>query len=144
MAIEKLNLLQERTEDPYPRIRPDDAPGSVVTRTFTELAQESGADRVLAVGTPMVLDNAAGNTGQLRPWVDGDGGTRSIVGFVYPRPVTVPAANEKLGVVMMKGKIHVDDVVTPTGQTLATLQTALKEEGLRYAGLVIDGLAETL
>lgn len=139
MAIEKQNLLSERTQNAFPRIAPSDAPGAVQPRTFTESA---GAE-TLKVGTPLVFDNAAGNTGQLRPWVDGDAGARDIVAFVYDRDVVLHATNEVLGNAMFHGTIHHDDVQL-NGQTQGTLDTALKAAALRLAGLYIDGLAEKL
>lgn len=139
MAIEKQNLLAERTQNAFPRIKPANVAGAVQVRTYSESA---GAE-LLKVGTPLVFDNAAGNTGQVRPWVDADGGVRDIIGFVYDRDVQLDTTNEVLGNVMQAGMIHYDDVQL-NGQTQGTLDTALRSDGVRLAGLYIDGLAEKL
>lgn len=137
MAIEKQNLLSERTQDAYPRIRPSDEPGAVQTRTFTENLG------TIPVGTPLVFDAAVGNAGQVRPWLDADTAL-PIIGFVYPRDVVTDASNEVLGTVMMKGRISIEDILVASTQTDATLIAQLKKPEVRYAGLHIEGLAETL
>lgn len=140
MAYEKLDLLERRTQDPYPRIQPDDAPGSLETRTFAEAV---GAPEY-PVGTPLVHDDTVGNGGMLRPWVDADANSPAIVAIVYPRAVQTHATNETLGVAMFRGRAHVDDIVAASGETEATLKTALSQPGLRLQGLFIDGLVKKL
>ena len=66
----------------------------------------------------------------LRMWVDADTTTRPIVAFVWhPEGAQLHATNETIHTVLVKGRIHRDDIPL-NGQTLATFNTALKTESV--------------
>ena len=116
---------------PYPRIVPEVA----LSKTIGPI---TGAP-TLEVGYPMAYDDA-----ELKwvPWTaSGTSNTNIIKGFVYPVDIVASASVDVLGVLMLKGEIHYDDIILPTGEAEADLQTALRD-GPLARGLIIRGLTE--
>ena len=89
----------------------------------------------LPVGTPLV-ENAGGGYDK---WTQV--AALPIVAFVHPLPVTVDAVGEVLGVVMIAGDLHRDDVPLG-GETQGNLDTALKASTLRTRDLLVQGLED--
>ena len=67
-------------------------------------------------------------------------GTNVIRGFVWPDAITLVAASEVIGNVLLEGEIHYDDIVLPSGESETVLKAAL-QSGCRERGLIIQGLA---
>lgn len=68
-------------------------------------------------------------------------GKNVVRGFVFPDAIVLDATNDVLGVVMLRGGIHYDDIVLPAGESANTLKAALRE-GPRSLGLDINGLSQ--
>jgi len=66
-------------------------------------------------------------------------GTDVIQGFVWPDAITLAAANEVLGNVMLRGTVHYADIPCPSGETTTSLKAALRN-GPRDKGLIVQGL----
>lgn len=129
MALGTVELFDSASQDPLPRIMPDEDGTMVVT------FDNASGGPTLAVGTPVVN---LGN-GLWRAWADGDETSKPVAGFVYPQAVVLDATNDVQGVILTRGIIHYGDIVLPTGQTQATLDGALKS-GPREMGLIVQGL----
>jgi len=82
--------------------------------------------------TAVVATSTAGVDGQ---------GVDAVKGFVWPDPIVLDASNDVIGVVMLEGEVHYDDIVLPTGESATTLKAALRS-GPRALGLNIVGLAQ--
>lgn len=111
----------------------------------------------LATGTPVFFDAMAG---LWKVWTNGetvDGfidfqtsmtGTTVITPNVDPASGTVAegvqlsATVDVHAVLMLRGRIHYDDIVLPTGEMAANLQAALRN-GLIKDGLIVQGLTAT-
>lgn len=94
-----------------------------------------GAGGTLPVGTPLVL-NAGGGYDK---WTQVAG--LPIRAFIHPLPVTLDAVGEVLGVVMLAGDLHRDDVPLG-GETQGNMDTALKADTLRIRDLLVQGLED--
>lgn len=94
-----------------------------------------GADAEVAHLTP--LFETAGTWGV---WQDLDA---TVDGFLWApgEPHQGLLAGETNIQVFKAGVIHADDIVLPAGQTLGTLQTALRAQSMRDQGIVIQGLS---
>lgn len=68
-------------------------------------------------------------------------GADVIRGFLHPDALTLAAAEEVLGQVMLEGTIHYEDIPLPAGETVADLKAALRS-GLRERGIHVQGLTE--
>lgn len=133
MAVNyKTNELWDDTvRSPYPRIFPENAQ----PKTISGL---SGAP-TLEVGFPMAYDDAEK---KWVPWsAGGTSDTNVIRGFIYPVDVDTHATQDVLGIIMLRGEIHYDDIAIPTGEAEADLKEALRD-GPLARGLVIRGLTE--
>jgi len=131
-ASYKVNQLwSSAVRSPYPRIVPVNAQ----PKTIVAMA---GAP-TLEVGYPMAFDDA-----ELKwaPWTaSGTSNTNVIKGFIYPVDVVVDATSDILGIIMLRGEIHYDDIILPSGEAEADLKLAL-QDGPLARGLVIRGLVE--
>lgn len=128
MAYDDNELFAQGSYDPYPRIKPVHA----FPKTFA-----AGTDK-LAVGTPVAYDTS---TNTWKVWSHGAAnGVGEIRGFVYPKPIQLVSGKEVLGVVMLAGEIHYDDIVLPSGETEANLKADLRADAVRERGLWITGL----
>lgn len=104
-----------------------------------------GGGPTLAVGTPVAYDTSAG---KWKVWANGGSNEVGIIrGFVWPDPIVLDATDDVLGVVMLKGMVHFDDIVV-TGGTLAQLKTAVQDGAgsgaptLRELGIDVQGLVK--
>lgn len=96
-------------------------------------------------GTLEPLTPVAYHTG-LAKWVVFDGGGSSgetdISGFVWPDAVELVAGLDVLGQVLIRGKIHADDVVLPdNGTTQDQLNDAMRTD-CRALGIDVQGLSK--
>lgn len=123
--------------------------GAVLTITFSENA---GAPSV-AVNTEKITDGGTSEPGNLILAASDAGteliGSNIIAGFVAHDAVQLSAANEVLGVVMLEGEVHRDDINTAAIRALllgspseGELDTALKSAELRKRGIHVRGLAD--
>lgn len=136
MALQTNELYSESTRGALPRIHPEEGPGAVVTRAF------AAGTALLPIGMPMTVNSS----GFLTPIVPAGTAHASATAIeqlhciIWPAPVQLVAGGEVLGVVMLKGSIHVDDLATAFGGSTANLLTALRNPVTRNRGLYIEGL----
>lgn len=132
MALNANELYASSSKDPFPRIKP-------VHQYPKKLGAVASAP-LLAVGTPMAYDT---DNDQWVVWSNGGTvtGASSIKGFLYPIPVQLHASDEVLGVIMVAGEIHYDDIVLPSGETAADLKTELRAN-CAARGLYVTGLEQ--
>ena len=132
MALDSNELYASASKDPFPRI----VPVHQYPKKFGAVASAPE----LAVGTPLAFDS---DNDQWVVWSNGGTvtGVDTIRGFVYPLPVQLDASDEVLGIVMVAGEIHYDDIVLPSGETEADLKTAIRAN-LAARGLYVVGLTE--
>jgi hypothetical protein len=132
MTLNSNELYASASKDPFPRIQP--------VHQYPKKFGPVASAPELAVGTPVAFD-----TSNKRWVVWSNGGTvagaDTILGFVYPLPVQLHATEEVLGIVMMAGEIHYDDIQLPAGETEADLKTAIRAN-LAARGLYVVGLTE--
>lgn len=111
----------------------------------------------LKTGTPVYFDSMAS---LWKVWTNGqivDGfvdfqtallGSTVVTPNVDPASGTVAegiqlsASVDVHAVIMLRGRIHYDDIVLPAGEMAANLQAALRD-GLIKAGLIVQGLTST-
>lgn len=87
--------------------------------------------------TPMALNTS---THFWTPFQSGGlNGVGTIGGFLWPNDAVLDAANQTLGVIMLRGEIHIDDIPIIAGYTLAQLKTAINASSLRQKGILIRG-----
>lgn len=132
MALNANELYDSSSKDPFPRIKP-------VHQYPKKLGAVASAP-TLTVGTPMAYDE---DNDQWVVWSNGGTvtGVSTIKGFLYPIPVTLHASDEVLGVIMVAGEIHYDDIVLPSGESAADLMTAIRGN-LMARGLYVTGLTQ--
>jgi len=124
-------LWSQAVRSPFPRI----AAKNAQPKTIGPIA---GAP-TLEVGFPMAYDDAEK---KWVPWTaSGTSNTNIIKGFVYPVDVDTSATKDVLGIIMLKGEIHYDDIIIPTGESEADLKEALRD-GPLARGLIVRGLTE--
>lgn len=105
------------------------------TITPKSVAAISGGP-LLARALPMAFNTS---TGLWVVWTNGGAnGTGTVAGFLA-EPHQSHATDETLAPMMLRGKIHVDDIPVPSGETANNLKTALRS-GPRGLGLDIMGL----
>ena len=124
-------LWSQAVRSPYPMIFPENAQPKTIGAI-------SGAP-TLEVGYPMAYDDA-----ELKwvPWIaSGTSNTNVIKGFIYPVDVEASATTDVLGIIMLRGEIHYDSIILPSGEAEADLKLAL-QDGPLARGLVIRGLVE--
>ena len=120
--------------------REDDLPTK--TRTIVDLTQPKtfasvGAAPLYKRMMPVAFDTVAN---KWKIWASGGAnGTGTIKGFIYQPELQIDAANDVLGIVLIRGTVHYDDIVLPAGETAPNLKTALRS-GLRELGIDIQGL----
>jgi len=68
-------------------------------------------------------------------------GQTKIRGFLHPDAITLDDTNSVLGVVMLSGRVHVDDIPLIGGATDELLAAALRD-GVRELGFTIEGLTQ--
>jgi hypothetical protein len=121
---------------------------AVLTITFSENA---GAPTV-AINTEKITDGGVSEPGNLVLAASNAGtalnDTNVIAAFIAHDSVQLDAADEVLGVIMLTGEIHRDDVNTAAIRALLAgtpseneLDTALKQASLREKGIIVRGLA---
>ena len=132
MALNENELYSSSTKDPFPRIKS--------VHQYPKKFGSVAAAPELAVGTPLAFDS---DNDQWVVWSNGGTvtGASTIRGFVYPVPVQIHASDEVLGIVMVAGEIHYDDIVLPSGESEADLQTAIRGN-LAALGLYVTGLTQ--
>ena len=91
----------------------------------------------LAEGTPVAFDTSVGFWKLFQD--AGINGIGVIKGFLT-KPVTLDSDEEVMGVVMLNGRIHIDDIPIVTGYTLAQLKAKIKA-GVRDLGIIVEGMA---
>jgi hypothetical protein len=148
MALQVNQLYSETTRGALPRIQPHDGPGSVVVKQF-----KTGSG-TLPVGCPIYIETASGFAVLSVPAGTVTNNVEQIHGIVWPDAVTLNGSGEVHGTVMMKGQIHVDDVLLagglgtmPTSGTTPTLAhwlLSLRSVHTAQRGLHIDGLTLAL
>lgn len=93
----------------------------------------------LALGTPVAFDIVAKTW---KVWADaGADETNIIRGFIWPDAVKLDAADEVLGNVILRGRVHRDDVPIPAGENQSDLDDAMSA-GLRDRGIIMEGLED--
>ena len=93
----------------------------------------------LALGTPVAFDIVS-KTWKL--WANAGANEVNIIrGFIWPDAVKLDAADEVLGNVILRGRVHRDDVVLPGGETQPNLDAAMSA-GLRERGIIMEGLED--
>lgn len=98
-------------------------------------------------GTLPLLRALAYNTSTNKwvPWTTGGAnGTGTIRAFVWPKPITLHATDEVLGVVLMAGDVHFKDIPVAGGteaELIAAIRVPPAGESLRALGIHIKGLA---
>ena len=131
MAYATNELWDQTVRSPFPRIKSDNQQPKTI-------GPISGAP-TLEVGYPLAYDDAEK---KWVPWTaSGTSNTDVIKGFIYPVDVATDATNDVLAIVMLRGEIHYDDIILPTGESEADLMAALRE-GPLARGLIIQGLSE--
>lgn len=132
MALNENELYSSSTKSPFPRIKP--------VHQYPKKFGSVAAAPELAVGTPLAYDS---DNDQWAVWSNGGTvtGVDTIRGFVYPVPVQLHASEEVLGIVMVAGEIHYDDIVLPSGESAADLMTAIRGN-LAALGLYVTGLTQ--
>lgn len=132
MSLNENELYASASKDPFPRIKSDHQ----YPKKFGAVASAPE----LAVCTPVAFDS---DNDQWVVWSNGGTvtGADTIRGFVYPIPVQLHASDEILGVVMVAGEVHYDDIVLPSGESVADLKAALRSN-LAARGLYVRGLTE--
>jgi hypothetical protein len=134
MAIQPTNLRTTTSVAAELRFYPD-PDGIVGGLVFVPVAEAP----ILAQLTPLAYDTSlAGYV----PWEDGGSNGRGDVrGFVSEKDgQQTHATNETLGNVMIRGKVHYDDI--PAAYKGAALQAALRNPSTRSNGLLIEGLTD--
>ena len=122
MALETKELFSSVTQNPKERVEAV----TVAPKTI------DGGQGTIAPLTPMVYA-ATGWT----VWQDADANT--LHGFMWPDQHVAHATDESIANILIRGKIHYDDVVLPASQTQATLDTALQTT-CRDLGIDVQGL----
>jgi hypothetical protein len=132
MALNANELYASSSKDPFPRIKS--------VHQYPKKITAIAAASLLAVGTPMAYDS---DNDQWVVWSNGGTvtGADTIRGFLYPIPVQTHASDQVLGMVMVAGEIHYDDIVLPSGETAADLKTAIRAN-LAARGLYVTGLTQ--
>lgn len=88
-----------------------------------------------------VTADFSGLTGNVHVLTESTTGVSNrIDGLIWPDAVTLDASDDVLGQVMMAGRVHVDDIVTPAGETTGSLKAALRNTVARNEGLILEGL----
>jgi len=118
-------------------------PGTPVVFTF-DGASVAGSDQPLiyADSTNLTGTDPDYNVVMTTQGTDGNSAPADeIRGFVYPSEIVLSTAGEVMGVIMMKGSIHRDDVALPTAgsPTQAQLDAALRD-GPMARGLLVTGI----
>lgn len=130
MALGDNELFSSNTEAAKLRVFPE---GATQPKTFAV-----GAVTILK-GTPVAFDSVAETW---KVFADAGAATETdlIRGFVWPDDIVLDAGDEVLGQVMLRGRIHRDDVQLPAGETQANVDAAMAV-GLRdRTGIIVEGL----
>ena len=144
MALNTNQLYSESTRAGLPAIQPQEGPGAVVARTFSDAT----SSETLPVGTPVYAVLATGELSKCVPTAT-SGAELDVIGFVYPTPVTLVSGSQVVGTVMMRGSIPLDVVEAMNtvdggsgvlAGTKEEIQDMLRKPGLHDRGLHIDGL----
>ena len=129
MALGDNELFSSNTEAAKLRVFPE---GATQPKTFAVGAV------TIAPGTPVAYDTVA------ETWqVFEEGGANEIDiirGFVWPDPIVLDAADEVLGQVMLRGRIHRDDVQLPAGELQADVDAAMQAPLRANTGIIVEGL----
>lgn len=140
MALKKEELFSSTDRAARVRITPD-ARG-LYRATFDP---DAGVE-LLPAGAPVAFDTS------LNLWVPytqgGANGSNIIAGFVWEESIQIDAADEVLGVIMVKGEVERDDVNTAAvraelrgAPSEANLDAALSAASLREKGIFVRGLS---
>lgn len=120
-------------------------PSSLQVKKFA-VGSGVAAQDTLPAGTPVAYNTSLN---QWVPWdANGSNGSDEIRGIVFPAEVVLDATDEVLGVVMMSGKIHYNEILaaveTRAVEVEADLQTELRDASkLRDHGILVYGLTQT-
>lgn len=114
-----------------------DATDGLVTFTWGAHMRDEGL-----VVTMDQVGISAGSDGVFSESTAGVDGTAILAGFLWPDELQLLASNESLGQVMLKGRIHFDDIPVSAGNyTEAQLKASLRSDA-RKLGYIIEGLAD--
>lgn len=134
MALHARPMVSERTEAPRLRIL-DTVAVSVI------FGPTGGATKTLPKGTVVSYNTA---TNRWVEWANGGAnGTDQVMGIVLDddqSPLILQGADDTVGVVMLAGEAHRDDLVSDGG-TSGQLDTALQEQA-RDRGIIVRGLEQ--
>lgn len=116
---------------PQPRIFPEAAQ----PKTFANV----GGGPTLAMLTPVAVLTA---TGKWTLFINGAAtGAQLIKGFIITEGgLKLDATNDVLGVVMLSGRIHIDDIPL-VGYTRPQLEAAIIASRVRDQGIIVEGMA---
>ncbi len=71
---------------------------------------------------------------------DTAGTSDRIDGFLWPDDLVLDSDEDVLGQVMLRGRIHVGDIVLPATETQGSLEAALRDQQVRDSGIIVEGL----
>lgn len=127
MALNPNELFAENTRAAPKRIFPE----------WSQPKKFAAGSGTLLAGTLVAYDTTA-NT--WKPWTQGGAnGTGDMQGILWPDDVTLDSDEEVLGMVMLTGHAHRDDIAL-NGEAQADVDAELKSSA-RVLGIHIQGLA---
>jgi len=95
----------------------------------------AAATGTLKVGYAVAFDSSVGHW---KPWTDSAAnGVGDIRGIVYPADITLAAANEVQGAIMLTGTVHRDDILSAESDANVDAEC---RANLRDRGIIVDGL----
>ena len=126
MALNPNELFSETTRAAPKRIYP----------THSKPKKFAAGSGTLAAGSLVTFDTSALTW---KKWTNGGAnGTGDMQGILWPDPVTLDADEEVLGMVMLTGHAHRDDIEL-NGESQSNLDAELASSA-RVLGIHIDGL----
>lgn len=112
------------------------APSRIVAHRVAPKVFAAGSG-TLNPGAPVSFNTS---TGLWAPWTQaGTNGENILKGIVFPDAITLDAADEVIGQVMIEGIIHADDVKAATSELDADVEAELQAEA-RLLGIHVQGL----
>lgn len=120
-------------------------PSSLQVKKFA-VGSGVAAQDALPAGTPVAYNTSLN---QWVPWdANGSNGSDEIRGILFPDAIDLDATDEVLGVVMLSGKIHYEEILAAVEERAveveADLQSELRDASkLRDHGILVYGLTQT-
>jgi hypothetical protein len=111
-----------------------DANDGTCTLTFAGRYAEAGN-----VHATLDVSGLTGNAHTVAVTTPGAAGAR-VDGILWPDPVALDTDEEVLGQVMLAGRVHIDDLVTPSTVTDAQMRSAMADPATKPALVIVEGL----